>query len=74
MIIKMESIKRMFEQNDASENFTCEGQCHSCHCDVKIEIEKTSGGYGLNGGVIYEQDSDDFVFICENCHKLNILD
>ena len=41
--------------------------CHDCYCDVEVNITKTSGGYGLQGGVLCETNPQNIYVLCLNC-------
>ena len=69
MIVKVESLKKLFEHNDNARHIYYEGTCYNCGCDVKIEIAKTTAGYGLLGGVLYEKDPSVFWVRCDSCYK-----
>jgi hypothetical protein len=51
-----------FIRNNASIDY--EGTCRSCGYDVKIHITRTSGGYGFQKGVLYEQQQGPFLIEC----------
>ena len=66
LIIGIESLDRMFEQSP--EQCTYRGKCECCGCFVKIEISKTSGGYGMLGGVLYEPEQQKYLVQCVDCY------
>jgi hypothetical protein len=68
-MIEVESINEIFEQHNVSCHYQYNGICHNCRCSVEIEITKTSGGYGLNGGILYESNPDKFLVQCLDCHE-----
>ena len=67
--ITLESLDRIFEQNKNPATFTHRGRCGICGCSVKIEITKTSGGYGLLGGMLYEPDTENYISLCVGCYE-----
>jgi hypothetical protein len=69
MIIGVESLDKMFARNDAASHCTYEGKCYSCGCDVEVEITKTSGGYGLQGGALYEPNPQNLLVLCKDCYE-----
>lgn len=69
MIIKVESLDRMFAQINNSNHRNYRGRCHNCRCDVEVEITKTAGGYGLLGGVLFEADPQNFLILCADCYE-----
>ena len=70
-VIGTESLKRLFEQNNNPEICTHRGKCYICGCSVRIEIAKTSGGYGLLGGILYEPDHENYIALCVGCYEKN---
>ena len=72
MIIAAESLNKMFERSNSPHGFIrYEGNCRNCNCDTKVEISKTAGGYGLQGGVLYESDTQNFLIQCKGCFNKN---
>jgi len=68
VIISIESIVKMFEKNNDPNQSIYRGQCRNCECDVEIKITKTSGGYGLKGGALCEQNPKGVWALCEDCY------
>jgi hypothetical protein len=69
MIIGVESLKRLFETYKTPEYCRYQGRCHICGCDVEVRITKTSGGFGLSGGILCEHSAQNPTFLCVDCHK-----
>jgi hypothetical protein len=67
-VITLESLNRIFEQSKNPATYIYHDKCDICGCSVKIEITKTSGGYGLIGGILYEQDPENINALCIGCH------
>jgi len=70
-IVGVASLTKMFEQIENPETCCFQGKCHFCGRLVNIEISKTSGGYGLLGGVLYEPDRENFIALCGDCYGKN---
>lgn len=68
MIVGIETLKKMAEQNNNAKKFSYECLCHHCGCDVEIKITKTSGGYGLQGGVLYQPNDGNLLALCVDCY------
>ncbi len=68
VVISIETINKMFEKNSGENHCVYQGRCHNCGCDLEIKITKTSGGYGLKGGVLYEPDPKFLWALCDDCH------
>ena len=73
MIIKVESLDRIFEQHNTANHFSYQGKCHNCGCNVEVEITKTSCGYGLQGGVLCESNPEDILVCCLDCHQKDLV-
>jgi len=69
MLIKMNTLEKMFEQSPDQAHLTFSRRCQSCGRQVNIEIHHLVSGYGLLGGVIYEQGMDHLIAKCEACYK-----
>jgi hypothetical protein len=67
VIISIESIIGMFENNNDPNQCVYRGQCRDCGGEVEITITKTSGGYGLDGGILYEQNPKGVWALCDDC-------
>lgn len=68
-LIKTESLNQIFEKNKVPETYTYTGKCSACEGFVKIEITRTSGGYGLFGGILYETIPEKYIALCINCYE-----
>ena len=63
----LDSLKKKFEQKEKPTTSTYEGKCDRSGCHVSVKIEKTSGGYGLLGGILCESDSENYSVLCIGC-------
>jgi hypothetical protein len=68
-LVRVGSLDRLFEQNNKPNNFTYKNQCTHCGSVVEIKITKTSGGYGFQGGALYETDPQNFFVLCLKCYE-----
>ena len=69
LLVKVESLDRMFEQINNSNHSNYRGRCRNCGSDVEVEITKIGGGYGLLGGVLFEADQHNFLILCADCYE-----
>jgi len=69
MLIKMNTLDKLFEQSPDKAHLALSRRCQSCGRDVTIEIHHLKSGYGLSGGVIYEPEMDHLIAKCEACYK-----
>ena len=67
----LEILKKMFEVTPERSTIVLKEKCSVCECEVKINITPTSGGYGLNGGALFESSTDEYSAICASCYKAN---
>ena len=68
-IITVESLKKIFEKNKDPDTYTYQGNCDRCGCRVSVKIDKTSGGFGLHGGALYESDPENYFVLCIGCSE-----
>ena len=72
MLINLNTLNQMFEDISDTSQLSVEGCCRSCGRNFTIEIHHhSSGGYGLLGGVLYEQDAYQLIARCEACYHKN---
>ena len=68
-LIKEATLDRMFSDVVGKKHLKQSGQCYCCESDVVITIERTFIGYGFQGGVLYESNTDQILMQCELCFK-----
>lgn len=68
MFVGIETLNRIAESNNNATHFSYGCKCHNCGCDFDIKITKTSGGYGLLGGVLYEPKLQNLLALCLDCY------
>ncbi len=71
MLVKVETLNKMFEGKYNGTPVTINGKCHECGCEVTIVIKWTTDGFGLKGGALYEPQIGRFGFKCEPCFHIN---
>lgn len=68
MLISVNGLKKISDDTSEDETGRVCNKCIDCGFPVEVEIHKTSGGYGLLGGVLYEVE--DRVYVkCGDCYK-----
>ena len=67
MLIKRETLDRMFDNDVGKRHFKQSGKCYNCGSEVEIIIVRTSKGYGFQGGVLYESNTDQIFMLCNRC-------
>jgi hypothetical protein len=69
MLVKTETLARMFEANTDKTQMCYTDRCRSCGRSITIEIHHLSSGYGLLGGALFEEGSNHLSLTCESCLK-----
>ena len=64
----VEKIKKMFIDDSESNLILVDGECHICGEKTIIEIAKTSGGFGINGGMLQEIHQNQLNIFCIDCY------
>ena len=67
----IEILRKIFEANPGKSTIVLNSTCSDCGYDVIIHITSTSGGFGLQGGALFEQPPDGYFAMCSNCYKVN---
>jgi hypothetical protein len=63
------SFRKIFEANPGKSTIELKEKCSDCGCEIIIEITSTSGGFGLNGGVLLKGDAESTFVKCPDCNK-----
>ena len=64
-------LRKIFEANPEKSTITINGKCSNCERKVIIEIRRTSGGYGLLGGIFVKCSPENYSIICPECYRFN---
>ena len=67
----IEILKKMFEANPEKSTIKLKQKCSDCGCETIIEITPTSGGFGLQGGVLFKSSTDKYIVKCTYCIGAN---
>lgn len=67
----IEMLRKMFEVHPEKSTIVLKDKCSDCGCDVIIHITPSSGGFGLQGGALFECSSERYFAKCPNCYKVN---
>jgi hypothetical protein len=70
-VIEIKTLKKLFEEKPGNSTITFVCKCSGCGNDVLIDITHTSGGFGLDGGFLFEYAPDKYFIKCRNCNRLN---
>ena len=64
-------IKKMFEEDPGRSTIVLKVNCSDCGCDTIINVTPTSGGFGLQGGILFKCSPEEYSAKCPDCYKLN---
>ena len=68
MLIGLNRLKKIIDDTAEGETGIIHNKCIDCGFSSAVKIHKTSGGYGLLGGALYEVE--DRVYVkCGDCYK-----
>ena len=66
----VEILQKLFESNPENSTIVLDDTCQDCRCKVVIEITPTSGGFGLNGGILFKNGNGNYAAKCPACYKI----
>ena len=72
-LVSLDTLKRIFADNGPASPVVMQRTCNECGCDVKIELHRTSGGFGLQGGILLERDQQ-IVADCLHCYEKHTVE
>ena len=67
----IEILKKMFEANPEKSKIVLMDKCSDCGRETVIEITPTSGGFGLQGGILFKCSPERYLAKCPACCKAN---
>jgi hypothetical protein len=70
MLIGLNSLEKIIAESPDGKRKKIFEKCIDCGLSVQVEIHKTSGGYGLAGGALYDS-SIRLCAKCPDCYKKN---
>ena len=65
----IEVLNKIFEANPGKPTIELKDKCSDCGREVIISITRTSGGFGVLGGVLFKHNSVSYIFKCSDCIK-----
>ena len=69
MLVGLDSLHKLFLQNPGKKRIEFTTTCQDCGCNLKLEIHATSGGFGIQNGVLFEPLPDVFRTKCAVCYQ-----
>jgi len=70
-MMDIETLKKIFKDNPEKSTITFKGKCSICGVEVIIEVIPSSGGFGLQGGALFQNAPNVYFAKCPNCYKAN---
>lgn len=67
----IDMLRKIFEANPEKSTITINGKCSGCERKVIVEIKPTSGGYGLQGGILVKCSPEKYSITCPECYRFN---
>ena len=68
----IEILRKMFEANPEKSTIKLKDKCSDCGCETILEITLTSGGFGLQGGLLFKSSTDKYIVKCPACIEATI--
>ena len=65
----IEMLRKMFLSNPEKSIIPFKGKCSECGREVTVNISPTSGGFGLQGGALFNNLSNGYVLKCSDCFQ-----
>ena len=65
----IEILSKMFEATPERSTHILNVKCSDCCREIMIEITRTSGGFGLQGGILIKCSPDGYLTKCPDCHQ-----
>jgi hypothetical protein len=69
MLLRLDTLNKLFASHSSSKPIRSRGICRDCGGEVEIEICRTTGGFGFQGGVLYEPEPKKFIAKCRECYQ-----
>ena len=67
--VSLNSLRILFKRMGGDKSIIHMADCSKCGCKLKIKIDRTSGGFGLLGGILYESEPNKLYAECLDCNK-----
>ena len=70
-IVTEKTLRFLFMNEGYKDSFEFASFCRVCGVDVTVKVVKSTGGFGLLGGVLYESDFNTLTVNCLRCAEAN---
>jgi hypothetical protein len=67
----VEILQKMFNSSSDKSKIVLNDICSCCKSEIIIQITPTSGGFGLQGGALFENHNGGYYAKCPVCYNLN---
>ena len=67
-LVSLDTLIKLFGDNTPDRPVIINKTCSECGCDIEIELNKTSGGFGLQGGILIELNGH-IAADCPKCYE-----
>jgi hypothetical protein len=67
-IVSQSALESLFKRKANGKSLIHTDVCQNCGRKIQIRIDRTSGGFGLLGGVIHESEFHKLYSECLDCH------
>lgn len=69
MLLRLNTLNQLFASHTSVKPIRSRGICRDCGGEVEIEICRTTGGYGLQGAILYKPEPKKFIAKCTACYQ-----
>ena len=74
MLIKLGTLHQIFKGRPNTGLTVCDTVCVDCCMRIRVTVARTTAGYGLQGGVLYEPRPAEIRAKCPDCYRVATLD
>lgn len=67
----IEILRKIFKDKPEKSTIVLKGKCSDCGCKIILSITSTSGGFGMQGGVLFRCSPSRYFAKCPDCYKVN---
>ena len=64
-------LRKIFEANPEKSTIIINDKCSDCGREMVVKIVPTSGGYGLQGGILVKCSPEKYSITCPECYKFS---
>jgi hypothetical protein len=68
----LEILRKKFESNPEESIIVFKEKCSECGHESKIDVTRTSSGFGVRGGNLCKSYNDNYIVMCAVCIEANL--